>query len=171
LQALIYFFVELCLLRKGPQDLPASSALFGLALGADLVVGVIIALSAGISAGIGLTRGGVEIALMLMLLYLALHFTGRLPRFTQTATALLGAGALIGLAAALPVAMLPAAGEGEPQPALAVLLFLGLIVWSVLVTGHILRHTFGLTLGQGAVIALAYDLLAYNLTGALFSVP
>jgi len=170
LQALIYFFVELCLLRKGPQELPASSALLGLALGADLAVGVVIGLAAGVSAGIGLTRGAVEIALMLMLLYLALHFTRRLPRFTQTATALLGAGALIGLAAALPVAMLPA-GEAEPPSALAVLLFLGLIAWSVLVAGHILRHTFGLTLGQGAVIALAFDLLAYNLTGALFSVP
>ena len=38
-----------------------------------------------------------------------------------------------------------------------------------MVTGHILRHTLDLTLVQGALIAVAYNLLAYILLGALFT--
>ena len=61
--------------------------------------------------------------------------------------------------------------SGQPgQPSvLAGFLFLSLIAWSVLVTGHILRHSFDLTLGQGVLVAVAYNLLSYNLISGFFS--
>jgi hypothetical protein len=37
------------------------------------------------------------------------------------------------------------------------------------VTGHILRHTFDLRLGQGIGIAFLYSLFAYALLGELFA--
>jgi hypothetical protein len=105
---------------------------------------------------------------MLALLYGALRLLDRLARFQQTATALLGSGALLGFMAVVPLSLLPRGGEGEP-PGAAVLLFLGLIVWSILVTGHIVRHTFDLRLGQGVGIAVIYNFFAYSLVGGLFS--
>jgi hypothetical protein len=169
-QAILLYFVDLCLLRRGPQDLPASQVLLALTLVADLLVGVILAQVGGLSLGEGLLHGLLDVALVLLLLRVALGLTGRVARFTQSATALLGSAALIGVAALLPMALLPAA-EGADPPALAVLLMLALIVWNILVAGHILRHTFGLTLGLGAAIALFYDLTVYSLMGALFSAP
>ena len=44
MKALLNYFVRLCLLRAGPQDLPASGVLFWLALGANLLAGVLLLL-------------------------------------------------------------------------------------------------------------------------------
>lgn len=168
MQALIQFFFELCLLRKAPQDLPASSALLGLTAGADLLMGMVLAATVGLSPGLGLLQSLVDVVLMLALLYGAMRLLGRLPRFQQTATALLGSGALLGFIAVVPLGMLPQGGEQQASGG-AVLLFLALIAWSVLVAGHILRHTFDLRLGQGVGIAVVYNFFAYSLVGGLFS--
>jgi hypothetical protein len=168
LQALIQFFVELCLLRKAPQDLTASSALLGVTFVADLLMGVVLAASVGLSPGLGLLQSLFDIGLMLALLYGALRLLDRLPRFLQTATALLGSGALLGFIAVVPLSLLPQRSEDQAS-GVAVMLFLALIVWSILVTGHILRHTFALRLGQGVGIAVLYSFFAYSLVGGLFS--
>lgn len=168
LQAVIQFFFQLCLLRKAPQDLPGSSALLAVTLLADLLVGMALAGVAGLSPGRGLLQGLVDVAFMLALLYGAVHLLNRIPRFQQAATALLGSGAVLGFIAAVPLSMLPRGGD-EQAPGVAVLLFLGLIFWSVLVTGHILRHTFDLSLRQGVGIAIVYSFFAYSLVGGIFS--
>lgn len=168
MQALIQFFFELCLLRKAPQDLPGSLALLGVTLAADLLMGMALAAAAGLSPGRGLLQGMVDVAFMLALLYGASHLLNRAPRFQQTAAALLGSGAVLGFLALVPLSLLPQGSE-EQAPGGAVLLFLALIVWSILVTGHILRHTFDLSLRQGVGIAIVYNFFAYSLVGSLFS--
>lgn len=168
MQALVLYFVDLCLLRRGPQDLPASAVLLVVTLAVDLAVGIVLASVGSLSAWQGLLQGAVDVLLMLALLRGALALTGRAGRFTQAATALLGSGALIGAAAVLPLAVLSGAEEASALSPLAVLLMLALIAWSLLVTGHILRHTFQISLGQGATIAIIYQLTAYSVVGALF---
>ena len=101
-------------------------------------------------------------------LYAVLHLLGRTARFLQTATALLGTGALLGVVAVVLMTLVPT-GEQTDQSAFAAVLFLGLIVWSVLVTGHILRHAFDIRLAQGAAIAVIYNLLSYTLVSGLAS--
>jgi len=168
LYPLIQFFVDLCLLRRAPQDLPVSNVVFGLALAADLLVGMLLGVVANLSLLIAFAEGVVDVFFSLTLLYLALRFLDRLPRFQQTATALLGAAAVLGFAAILPLSLFSDDGSSD-QSALAVLLFLAVIVWSLLVTGHILRHSFDLRLGQGVVVAVAYNFLSYTLVSGLFS--
>jgi hypothetical protein len=165
---LIRFFFELCLLRRAPQDLPASSVLLAMTLLADLVTGAIFAMAAGVSPFIGLAQSLVDTAFMLALLYGALYLMDRLPRFVQSTTALLGSGAMLGLIASVPLGLLPPGEEGRAGGILAPL-FLALVLWSILVTGHILRHSFELRLGQGIGIAVLYNLFAYTLLGGLFS--
>ena len=168
--ALIHFFIELCLLRKAPQDLPASGPLFGVTLVADLLVGLLLAANAGYSLGSGVAQSLVDILLMLALLYGGLRMLNRGARFAQAATALLGSGVVLGLVALLPISLI-AAREPTGQSSLAAWLFLLLVAWSVLVTGHILRHAFDILLGQGAAIAVAYNVLAYTLARGLFPGP
>jgi hypothetical protein len=165
---LVQFFFELCLLRRAPQDLPASTALLGVTGLADLLMGTALATAVGLSLPLGLLQSLVDIAFMLALLYGALYLLDRLPRFQQSATALLGSGALLGFVASVPLGLLPS-GEAGQDPAGVALLFLVLVVWSILVTGHILRHTFELRLGQGVLIAVVYSFFAYSLLGGLFS--
>ncbi len=165
--SLVYFFVEPCLLRKAPQDLPASSALLGIALAADLLAGMLLSHSAGISVGVGLAQTLVDVVLMLSLLYGGLNWTRHSARFVQAATALLGSGALLGVLATVPLGLLPSDPQAQGSPGLSIL-FLGLIGWGVLVTGHIVRHAFELSLAQGLAVAVIYNFLVYWLVDVMF---
>lgn len=164
---IINFFIELALLRRAPQDLPPSPALFLLVLLVGLGAGLLLAITAGVGLGSGLLQSLLDLALILGALSLALRLLGRPQRFLQTATALVGVDSLITLMALLPVGLARPAEADSSLLALAGLLFLLLVAWSVLATGHILRHAFGLTLLQGAAIAIGFDLLSFMIIGGI----
>ena len=42
MRALFNLFLDICLFRRGPQDVPASPLLFGLAMLVYLIVGVVL---------------------------------------------------------------------------------------------------------------------------------
>ena len=168
MKALVHYFIELCLLRKGPQDLPASTTLLQVLLLVYLGVGVLVGAATGQGLGVALLQTLVDLAFLLGLLYAGLRLVGRLPRLVQAASALVGSGALLSLLVLVPLGMASGGDESE-MTGFAALLFLALLAWSILVTGHILRHTLDLPLVQGALIAVAYNLLAYSLLGALFT--
>jgi alcohol dehydrogenase YqhD (iron-dependent ADH family) len=44
-----------------------------------------------------------------------------------------------------------------------------LAVWSLMVMGHILRHTFDISQGRGLAIAVLYTLLSYVVVMSLFT--
>ena len=131
MSTLIRFFVELCLLRRGPQDLPGSSALLGLVLAVHLVSSVLVGLAAGLTGPIAVGQGLADALLTLGLLILALRVTDRRPRFLQVATALFGAGALLGLFALAPLGLV-AGAESRGETSLAGLPLLVLLFWSCL---------------------------------------
>lgn len=168
MQALITFFVELCVLRRAPQDLPASEILLGIVLILDLIVGLLVGITAGLPWLTSLIQGVAEILIILTALYAALTQMKLRARFVQSATALLGSGALLGLLAILPLSLNPTGSDETDLAALGALLLLALIVWGVVVTGHILRHTFTLTLGQGAAIAFAFEVVVVTIVTILF---
>jgi fumarate reductase subunit D len=98
------------------------------------------------------------------LLYLQRHPE----RISQTLTALAGTGFLLGLFALAPTwwwTVARAAGEDVSIPTL---LLLSLIVWSLLVMAHILRHALSAPLPIGLVAAVAFYGLAVSLQDALF---
>ncbi|NCA70311.1 MAG: hypothetical protein EOM91_09425 [Sphingobacteriia bacterium] len=168
MKALILFFIELCAMRRGPQDLPAAPLLLALMAIASLLTGLLIGLVAGLPLGSGLTQSLAELALTLGALYAALRLLGRDARFLQAATALLGAGVLIGLLAVVPLSLNPTGSQETDLAALGALMLLALVVWSLVVTGHILRHTFEITLGQGVAVAVAFKISTLILIGSLF---
>lgn len=165
---LIQFFVDLCLLRRAPQDLPASRVLFGLVLAVDLSIALLLGAVVGLTPLVAFAEGSLDAGGSLGLLYLALRLFDRRHRFFQTATALLGAGATLGFLALFPLTLLAGDSQADSRD-LAALLLLLLIAWSVLVTAHILRHGFDLRLTQGAMIAVAYQWFSYLLIDLLFS--
>ncbi len=173
--SIVYFFIDLCLLRRAPQDLPGSSSLLGLALTAAFASSVLVSITAGAGPGLALAQAVLDLVLLLAVLFAAMRALDRLPRFLQTATALAGADTLIGLVALLPLTLAGPVGGAGGEPGmmaiLAGLLFLALVVWSILVSAHILRHAFDISLGQGAFVAVAYDLISFVLVGGLIDTP
>ncbi|MBK1703088.1 hypothetical protein [Halochromatium glycolicum] len=164
---IINFFIELALLRRAPQDLPASTALFSLVILVALVAGLLLALTAGVGFASGLVQSLLDLGLMLGALSLALRLVDRRARFLQTATAVIGVDILITLLALFPVSLARPSDADSGLLALAGLLFLLLVAWSIVATGHILRHAFGLTLLQGAAIAIGFDLLSFVIIGGI----
>lgn len=169
--AVLYFFIDLALLRRAPQDLPASSVLFGIVLAVGLVGGVLLAVTAGSPPLLALLQGFLDLALMLAALYLALNLTKHPGRFLQTATALVGAETLVGVLALVPVGLAATASEESAEILLAGLLFLALVAWSVLITAHILRHAFAISLPIGAAIAIGFDLFSFVVVAGLTEAP
>lgn len=165
--SIAYFFIDLCLLRRAPQDLPASSLILGMVVAASMLGSMLLALSAGQEAFVGLLQGLMDIGLTLALVYAILRLTDKPARFLQTATALVGADTFIGLIALLPLSVAAGADQASSFVVLAGFLFLGLVFWGVLATAHILRHALEIRLIQGILVAIAYDVLAFMLIGGM----
>ncbi len=165
--AIFHFFIDLCLLRRAPQDLPPSREILALVVVAGMLGSMLLAMSAGERAMIGLLQGTLDIILLLAVLHVILRLQEKSARLVQTATALIAVDTLIGLIALLPLTLAVRADDQGNLIALAGLLFLVLVVWGVLVSAHILRHALEIRLIQGVFLAIAYDLLSFVIIGGL----
>jgi len=149
-----------------PQDLPGgeSQMIIGITLN---FVTYVIAMLAIYGAGNAVVHAAVDIGLTGAFLYVALRVTSMLPRFHQAYGALCGAGAVLNVAAILMLypAMSSTDGAGSSVGAFAYYL---LLVWSLSLTAHVLRHTFGIRMVTSIGIALLYYLFVSSLLVALF---
>lgn len=161
--------VEICLLRAAPQDLPASRALFQLTFLLALFTGTVAIVDVLGSPEKALLAQSMDLLLMLLLLRLGLGYLGHPGRLTQAATALLGTATVLNLVI-MPVELL-----FGPQPdvgllgQLAVLAYLLLMFWSLVVTSHILRHSFEIPMAGGFALSVAYFFFINWLVKLVFS--
>jgi len=169
LNPLLALFVDIARLRRGPQELPASGFLLQLVIAASLLVGTI---SLGVDIGHfgnAMLAQAIDLGCFAMLLYGSLSSASKIPRFTQTATAWFGCGALISLLS-LPTSLLISSPEGELLWGIGVMLRVLLLVWSIAIGAHILRHTFDTRFGVGLMMAVGYFLLIQALVAGLLVV-
>jgi hypothetical protein len=141
--ALLARLAMLCVLRLGPQHLPASPRALGGLLIALFCLQFVVAYLLG-AGELVLPRLLLSIGCMLLPVWALLRLV-RLPeRFIQTATAFAGAGVLFSVAL-LPAAALlgdPELAKLEPQDvpasqALVAFTALGLTLWKLVVDAHI----------------------------------
>ncbi|MEZ5581591.1 MAG: hypothetical protein R3F37_01305 [Candidatus Competibacteraceae bacterium] len=153
--ALFNLFLDICLLRKGPQDVPASTALLQLSLALYAISGLVLLL-ATLDLISAFTLVTLDLGLLVGLTYGVLNLLGRGPRFAQTLTALAGTGVLLELIA-WPLAMwIGQASIRQETAALPGLLYLVLLGWNIVIIGHILRHALSITLAFGVLYAFGY---------------
>lgn len=163
MRALFDLFFDICLFRKGPQDVPASSALLKMCLLAYGASGLLV-LIINTALPVALLQILLDLALLSGLLYLGLVFHRHPRRFEQTLSALTGSGALMGLLALPLMSWLTHQAQGE-DVALPSMLLLALMIWSIAIIAHVLRHACNVALWQGALYALGYTFLSLTLTG------
>ena len=165
---LIKIFVDIFLLRAKPQDVPASSALLLLSIVLVIVSGVASMLSTVGELGQGIMVSLLDVALTFALLTTVLKVMNISSRLTQTATAMFGTGVIVNLIS-LPVVWLWSSGpESSEFRLLGGLLYFVLLVWSMVIMGHILRHSFNLHLSSGILIAIGYFLVINTMVQSLF---
>ena len=166
-QQFLRIFLDIVLWRRGPQDLPVSGLLLGLTVAAYVAVSAAQLALLGETAATWLFFVIVDPLLLAAWTWLVLRIYGRTERFTQTATAVFGASALLGFLVYLPIQVLLTAMEAGPESGLAQLLALALVVVFALVTGRILKLATETNMITGVAIALTYFLLVNLLVGLL----
>ncbi len=167
MRALLALFLDIALLRRGPQDVPASRLLAGLALAAYTLAGFgLLAVTMPLPTAAAQTV--LDVVLLAAFMRLMLASPRLRSRFLQAFTACTGTGALFALVA-LPLAFWPhPASLDSTEALLPALLYLGLLGWSVVVMGHILRHALSITRGLGLVYAFVYLVVSVLAMIALF---
>ena len=166
-------FFAICLLRAGPQDLPASYFLLGLCLAAYAGAGFLLSLS-GLPWLASLLLVVVDMLLLVMLSYLLLWARSMTERFTQVCTALAGTGVFFELLA-LPLliwqqhtvgAFQQSGGDGLGIFISALVLWLCLF-WNLMVIGHILRHALSTIMPVGLALGVAYLFISISISRQL----
>ncbi|WP_152417596.1 hypothetical protein [Methylophaga lonarensis] len=154
---IIRTLTDICLLRAGPEDLPASPVLFRTLLALYFVVGLVVnQLQSKLHDSVLLT--GIELLVMMMVVAILLHFRRLNTRYQQTISAMAGTGVLFGIVA-WPLLSVIAGSEADFDVSPVVMTLLAmLMIWSLLVTAHIFRRALDIGPGQAAVITIAYTI-------------
>ena len=163
-------FVDLCLLRANPQDLPHSVALELLTLLIYTTLSYVLALSST-TPGTALLAALVDVAMLVGLAYAGLWILDLKNRLTKLVTALAGSGAVWQLVALPVMALLSDGVDKVPDNTLAMLsyvLLLALVAWAIFIIGHILRHALNLKFSFALGIALLYVYTSMRVGSSLF---
>jgi hypothetical protein len=91
--------------------------------------------------------------------YLLLKLFGKVDRFLQTATAVLGTGVVLGLALFVPVELIVTTAGISPESTVAGMIALAMVVAFALVTGRILKLATDSNMFTGITLALTYFLV------------
>lgn len=157
--------LDITLLKRGPESLPASwtlalalSVLFVLVqwpLAADLLDGAVLPVLAGL----------LDAALFAVLACCLAALVGRPGRAAPAMSALVGSATILTLVG-MPLAILfPIQGQASPQPVLLVA-YIALLVWQLAVIGHIVQRTTERPMAQVALVTFTFyfaDLVLFSL--------
>ncbi len=152
-------FLDIVLWQRGPQDLPASRLLLWLTAAAYVAVSILQLTLLEEPVAAWLVFVVLDPVLLTAGVYLLLKLFGKTDRFLQTAIAVLGTGAVLGLAMFLPVQWLLTLAGVPAQSTAAGLIALGMVVIFALVTGRILKLATDSSLFTGITVSLTYFLL------------
>lgn len=162
MKALLQLFFDIALWRRGPRHVPASGALLAAVALAYTVVSVLQSFVV-YGAEQALLRGIADLVLTLAVFWVALAVARRTHRYRQTATAVLGTGALLALPMLALQILGTQVGDASPVAFLVALAALPLVVWYLFVVGHIMREALEAPLFTGMAVALTYFVLSYAL--------
>lgn len=161
---LIKLLFDLCLLKKTPQDLPYSTGLLKLLAIANLGINFLL-MNLSTDWFSAVLKAAVGVLLIGAFSWICLFVSGKLARFCQTTSALLGADALLDIFALPPIATMIV----NPENLLAFLAMIGVIIWHWLITGHIMRNALEQSFAFSLGLAFLFSAVAYQVTALLIS--
>jgi hypothetical protein len=160
---IIKLLFDICLFKKGPQDLPLSVWLLRMLVVVDVGVSFLM-LSIHTDWLNSLLQAIVSALLIVGFCWFMLYLVRKRERFYQTTGALLGTDAMISFFA-LPGIASMTLGRGA---LLAFIITIVLMIWHWAVTGHIIRNALGQTLAFSLGLAFLYILGTYQVMALLF---
>lgn len=161
--ALLQTLLDIIRLRKGPDAIPRSSILLTIVVAfwllVDVIAGVILPTFGRSSiSGIAISTLGIIIYALLATL------SGKNARIMQMLTALIGCGAVLGLAVTLTIGVALQLQGPDLVAILSVLAVWSITLFSIVVDGHILSRTLDRPQLHGVIIAFLIFALQYYLS-------
>jgi len=163
-QPLLKIFVDICLFRAKPEQLPYSFFLMMLCIITYVATGMAVSLI-NQSLGKAILIVVVDTAMMLSFIFVGLWIRNFLNRAIKTITAIAGTGTLFTIVG-LPL-MMALNNQPKDQTSIASLLVLIVVIWNVGVLGHILRNALSMPSWVGVTIALMYFYVSINVLSVL----
>ena len=163
-----HLFLDIALLRRNPQDLPASPLLLRLSLIA-VVISYVLALGSRYSLAESLARAVVDVAFLGVFVYALLVWARLTARFIQSFTALCGTGTILNLVSWPVFGLLSDEAAGDDFAVLGLLLMMTIVIWGVAVTAHIFRQALNRDWLQAVAVSMLYMFCAYATGALLFS--
>lgn len=165
--------IELCLLRRGPQDLPFRPPLALMCLLVMVLIGLFTSQRVGERMELVAPATLASALFAVIATRLVLRMAGHGERFWQTLLALAGSGLLFAAVAA-PIRIAigpidPAILETTIAPSPGYMLLAGVGFWRLIVIGHIWRHALQIRLPVGVLVGLGLFLLEMALIVVLFA--
>ena len=165
--ALIRTLLDIIRLQKGPDAIPHSSVLFGVAIAFWLLAGMVMTLATPELEQKDFVLGTLIGVVGLSCYAAIIVASGKRPRLLQAITAVIGCGALLSLIVVVCDALLSVFVRED----LAGLVVTLILLWSVPVEGHIISRTLDRHWYFGVVIAMAVFVLQLFLYSAIDPAP
>jgi len=161
-------FIDLCLFKAGPADLPASHALMKITLLVYFILGIAVnSLDSDLNTSLFVSLA--DVVVMMIATALLLKFRGYQTRYIQTLTAMAGTGSCIALIG-FPIIWWFYQIDAEQQAtSLAMLLMVALMFWSLMVMAHIFRQSLDIKAGTAAMLTISYTVVTLLVTGLVMS--
>jgi hypothetical protein len=175
LRALFGCVVDIILLRRGPEALPASQGLLVVLVALNVGGSLIMAAATSVPLASALLQILVACAVMLLWFRGALVVAQKRERFVQTMTAMFGVSALF-LPVVIPLlrALSPYLEKPDPNvppPAALALITFFVLIWALVVQVRIVRDAFECP-WFGAILLVAGEFIAASFVSMLlFGVP
>jgi hypothetical protein len=166
-QQFLRICLDIVLWRRGPQDLPASTLLLAIAAAVYVAVSAVQLALLGETAATWFFFIVVDPLLLAGWVWLVLRLYGHRERYLQTASAVFGTGALLGLVLYLPLQFIITGLGFEATSGVAQAFALVLVVVFALVTGRIIKLATDSNMFTGIAVALTYFLVVNYLVGLL----
>ena len=166
MSALLRQYFDIAFLMGRPQELPGGDDQMRIGIALALVT-YVAALTSEFGASYALLLAVLDIGLTGATLWAALRLTDRPARFRQAFGGYCGAAAFVN-AAAIPIYLFGDAGGVEGGPGFADFV---LLVWTLCLLGHVIRHTFEVRLAVSILVAFVYFLVMTSVIGSLLPRP
>jgi hypothetical protein len=166
-QQFLKVFLDIVLWRRGPQDLPSSGLLVILTLVAYELVTLLQVALMKVSGPQLLLYLVIDPLLVMAGLWLVMKLFGRIERWPQTVSAVLGCSTLMALVFSVPLVLLAGPRVAVNPPAVLQFAALGMVVAFVLVAGRIIQLATESNLLTGCAIALTYVLMVDVIAAAM----
>ncbi|HZO21910.1 MAG TPA: hypothetical protein VFB37_05340 [Steroidobacteraceae bacterium] len=168
---LIRLFAQIALLRRGPQDVPASPLLLALTIAGYFLVNLLVSWVLPPFQGPWLAHLGVDVGFMFVWYALLMRLVRRPERFLQTTTAVYGYQAVLAPLLVASESLTRRFAQDAFWQLPVTLMSLALLVWIIAANSHIVKAALEWSMPPSVALVILQTLAGYLLLVALFPIP